>query len=353
MNMKVGVLYGKEDYRIEEREKPKAGPNQLVVKMNYVGICGSDVELYKGSSLPHCKYPMVLGHENVGTVVELGECVTRFEVGDRLLVGPGSSCEEMCPACKSGNPNLCQNFLKYCNGFGLDGGYSEYLLVHDVANTMLVKVPDGLDLKDAVLFDVICVALHGIRMSKFRIGDNAVVSGTGPIGLAAIQFLKAAGASKIIVLGTTNAKFPLLRELGADYCINPKETEDLAGEIRKQLGSSVGADIVFECAGNNNSLSNCLNSCVKPGGQVLVLGTIQEPMDNIIPASFSTFEIDMQFSAVYIEDDIRMYLELLAAGRVRFPGMVTDVISLDDSLEKGLDRKDRKGQIKILIDPSL
>lgn len=351
--MKTGVLYGKNDYRIEERDKPKAGPNQLVVKIDYAGICGTDIELYHGAPLPHLKYPMVLGHENVGTVVEIGDGVVGYKVGDKLVCGTSSSCPELCPACKSGKPNLCLNFLQNCNGFCREGGYSEYMLIHDVEHTILVKVPDGLDPKEAVLCDVICVGLHGIRVSRFKIGDNVVVSGTGSIGLATIQFLKAAGANKIIVLGTTTAKFPLLKEYGADYCINSKETDDLAGEIRKILGSSVGADIVFECAGNNHSLKNCLYSCVKPGGQVMVLGTIQEPMDDIVPAAFSTFEVDMQFSAVYVEEDIRMFLEMLAASKVRFPGMVTDVISLDDSLEQGLDRKNRRGQIKILIDPSL
>ncbi|WP_258360441.1 zinc-dependent alcohol dehydrogenase [Moorella sulfitireducens] len=350
--MKAGVLYGKQDFRIEERPRPSAGPNQLVVKIEYAGICGTDVEFYKIGMVP-APLPMVLGHENVGTVVEVGEGVTDFKVGDRILCGPPSACEQMCPSCRRGETNVCiYGFPKTAGIGGPDGGFAEYFLVRDVAHTMLVKIPDNVDPKDAVLFDVICVSLHGVRKSRFKVGDNVVVSGTGPIGLAAIQFLKVGGANKIIALGTNSEKEPLLKKYGADYFINARECKDIGNEIKKILGSPVGADVVFECAGNMESLSNCIYQCVKPGGQVVVLGTIQEPM-NIVPGSFSIFEPDIQFSFVYTEEEVRIYLDMLAAGKISFPGMVTDIISLDECVEKGLDRKDRRGQLKILINPNL
>lgn len=351
--MKAGALYGAGDLRIEERPIPVPEPNQLVVKIDYVGVCGTDVEFYAGHYPPFVKLPMVLGHENVGTVSAVGEGVTEFAVGDKLLCGPPSACADMCPSCKRGETNICINGFPNTAGIGgPDGGYAEYYLVRDVKHTMLIKLPANVDAKDAVLFDVICVSLHGIRKSNFKLGDDVVVSGTGPIGLAAIQFLKAAGANRIIALGTTTSKFPLLREYGADFCVNPKECGDLGAEIRGLLGSTVGADVVYECAGNVNSLSNCIHSCVKPGGQVMVIGTIQEPM-NIVPGAFSIHEPDLKFSFVYTQEEVKMYLDMLAAGKVKFPGMVTDIIPLTDCVEKALDRKNRKGQLKILIDPSL
>jgi (R,R)-butanediol dehydrogenase / meso-butanediol dehydrogenase / diacetyl reductase len=350
--MKAAVLYGKRDIRIEDKPIPVPTENQLVVKIDYVGICGTDVEFYQSGFVP-AKLPMVLGHENVGTVTAIGEGVTGFKVGDRLLCGPPTACEEMCPSCKRGETNICiYGFPKTAGIGGPDGGYAEYYLLRDVSHTMLIKVPENVDPRDAVLFDVICVSLHGIRKSNFKVGDNVVVSGTGPIGLAAIQFLKAGGANKIIVLGTTTSKFPLLKEYGADYCINTKECKDLGSEIRKILNNPVGADVVFECAGNMASLNNCIYQCVKPGGQVLVIGTIGEQL-NLVPASFSIFEPDIKFTFVYTPDEVKMYLEMLATGKIAFPGMVTDIISLDECVEKGLDRKDRSGQLKILINPNL
>ncbi len=350
--MKAGVFYGKEDIRIEERPIPAAGPNQMVVKINYCGICGTDVEFYKtGAVPPFVQLPMVLGHENSGTVYQVGEGVTGFKVGDKVLCGPPTACEEMCPSCKIGRTNICINGFPNTAGIGgPDGGYAEYYLVRDVAHTMIIKVPEEVDLKDAVLFDVICVSLHGVRRSNFKIGDNVVVSGTGPIGLAAIQFLKAGGANKIIALGTTSSKEPVLRQYGADYFINSKECPDVAGEVCKILGSPVGADVVFECAGNAVSLGNCIN-CVKPGGQVTVIGTIQEPLSNLVPGGFSIHEPEIIFTFVYTEDEVKMYLEMLAAGKIKFPGMVTDIVSLDECVEKYIGNPNKKGQLKVLIDP--
>lgn len=165
----------------------------------------------------------------------VGEGVTEYQVGDRILCGPPSHCAEDCPSCQRGETNICiYGFPRTAGIGGPDGGYAEYMLVRDVKHTMLVKVPDGVDLKDAVLFDVICVALHGIRKSNFKVGDNVVVSGTGPIGLSALQFLKAAGANKIIALGTSPSKYPTLKKYGADYCLNPKELGDKLGDRNPQ-----------------------------------------------------------------------------------------------------------------------
>ena len=167
--MKAVALYGKQDVRIVDRPMPTAGPNQLVVKINYVGICGTDVEFYQSGAVPpFVQLPMVLGHENVGTVVEVGEGVTDYKVGDVILCGPPSHCAEDCPSCRQGKTNICINGFPRTAGIGgPDGGYAPYMLVRDVKHTMLVKVPEGVDLKDAVLFDVICVSLHGVRNSAF------------------------------------------------------------------------------------------------------------------------------------------------------------------------------------------
>ncbi len=352
--MKAGVIYGKGDIRIEEKNKPMAGPGQMVVKIQYCGICGTDMEFFRdGGFPPFMTLPLTLGHENCGTVCEVGEGVTDFKVGDRVLCGPPAHCAEDCTPCKEGRTNICIHGFPRTAGLGqLDGGYAEYLLINDVAHTMIVPVPDGVDFKDAVLFDVICVALHGVRMSNFKFGDDVVVSGTGPIGLSAIQILKAAGARNVIALGTTSSKEPLIKSYGADYFINSKECENLGDEIKKILGSDVGADVVYECAGNTTSLANCVYECVKPGGQVAVIGTIQQPMDNLIPGRFSISEPNFQFTFTYTENDVKIYLDMVAAGKLSFPNMVTDVVSLDDAVEKGF--KNRKpGSIKVLIDPSL
>ncbi len=350
--MKALALYGAGDLRLEERPVPHPGPNQLVVKIDYVGICGTDVEFYAGHYPPFIRLPMVLGHENAGTVVEVGEGVTGFKVGDRLLCGPPAACADGCPSCREGKTNICINGFPNTAGIGgPDGGYCEYFLIRDVAHTMLIKVPDGVDMKDAVLFDVVCVALHGIRISRFKLGDSVVVSGTGSVGLSAIQFLKVAGARRIIALGTSDEKEALIKSYGADDFINSKTCPDVPGTIKKLLGSPVGADVVYECAGNPASFNTCIG-CVKPGGQIMCIGTINEPL-TMVPGSFSIFEPDFKYSFVYTREEVEMYLDMLAQGKVAFPGMVTGVVGLADAVEKYIGAESRRGHLKVLIDPSL
>lgn len=349
--MKAALMYGKEDVRIEDIPKPTAGPGQLLVKMNYCGVCSADIEFYGNGNIP-ARLPMVLGHENVGTVCEIGEGVTGFSVGDRLVCGAPSRCAEDCPSCHQGLSNICLNAFPRTAGLGgPNGGYAEYMLIPDAAHTTLIKIPDNVDLKDAVLFDVVCVALHGIRVSRFRMGDSAVVSGTGCVGLSAVKLLKAAGAKQVILLGTSDEKAELAKEYGADFYINVKTCGNLKESICSLLDSPVGADIVYECAGNSASVRNCLYECVRPGGQVVLVGASQEAF-TFTPSSLTHFEIDVQFSFVYLPDDVKLYIDMLSRGMVTFPHLVTDVISLDECIDRGLARKDRTGMIKILIDLS-
>ena len=349
--MKAAVFYGIGDLRVEERPMPKAGPGQMVVKIDYCGVCGTDVEAYHHGIV---KPVIVLGHENVGTVYEVGEGVTKFKVGDKVLCGPPSYCAEGCAACKSGRPQICTYGFSRTNGIGgPDGGFAEYMLVGDVDHTMIIPVPEGVDEKDAVLFDVICVSLHALRKSNFKFGDTVAVSGTGPIGLAAIQIAKAAGARRVVAIGTSDGKEPICKAYGADSYINAKTCENLAAAVREALGSPDGADVTLECAGNQPSLLNCVMQIAKNGSQVMLVGIVGPPLDQLSLAPVIPREIDLISSFVYTPEEIGMYLDMLAAGKLQFPGMVTDIIALDDVVEKGVDRKDRTGQLKILLDPSL
>ena len=349
--MKAAIYYGPGNVQIENREIPKAGDDELVVKIDYCGICGSDIEAFHF----HTGNPShILGHENVGTVHEIGKNVKGFEVGDRLLCGPPSYCECGCPACRSGRPNICANGYPNTAGIGgPDGGYEEYMRIKDPAHKILIKIPDNVDSKDAVLFDVVCVALHGFRRSNFRFGDTVAVSGAGPVGLSAIQIAKAAGARRVLAIEQNPAKEEILKRYGADACIFTSECDDLHAAVREALGNDQGADVTFECAGAKASLLNCVNDVAKPGSQVILLGCVSDPVPELQFMQLQPREIDLISSFVYTEEEIEMYLQLLNAEKIEFPGMVTDIIGLDDVVEKGLDRKDRSGMIKILLRPGI
>ncbi|WP_323000234.1 zinc-dependent alcohol dehydrogenase [Castellaniella sp.] len=350
--MKCAVYYGPRDVRLEDRPIPEPGSGQLLVRVDYVGICGTDVHSYQMAGI--ISPVRVLGHETVGTVVRIGSGVKEFAVGDQILCGPPTRCRENCPSCRRGETNICINGFPRTAGIGeLDGGYAEYLLVNDVRHTMLIKVPAGVNAREAVLFDVVCVAFHGIRKSRFRLGDNVVISGGGSIGLSAIALLKLAGANKIIALEVAEDKHDIMRAYGADYVLNPKRFDDVGAKIRDILGTGVGADVVFECVGRADSLETCVMQCVRPGGQVMLIGAGGEPL-SLATARFVPHEIDLQCSFVYTEDEVRTYLELMAVGKIDFSTLVTDVIHLEDCVERGLERLSRpgNGQIKILIAPS-
>ena len=349
--MRAAVFYGAGDIRIEERPVPKAGPGQMVVKIDYCGVCGTDMEAYKYEIV---KPVIVLGHENVATVYEVGEGVEGFKVGQKVLCGPPSYCKEHCTACSQGRPNICEYGFPRTNGIGgPDGGYAEYMLINDPAHTMIIPIPDGVDEKDAVLFDVICVSLHALRKSNFKYGDTVAISGTGPIGLAAIQIAKSAGARTVVAIGTSDGKKPICEKYGADVYINAKTCEDLGKAVREAIGNHDGADVTLECAGNQPSLMNCINYVAKSGSQILLVGIIGEPLSQLNLAPVIPREIELICSFTYTPEEIEMYLEMLAKKKIEFPGMVTDIIALEDCVEKGVDRKDRTGQIKILIDPSI
>jgi (R,R)-butanediol dehydrogenase/meso-butanediol dehydrogenase/diacetyl reductase len=351
--MKAAVYYGKQDVRIEERPVPKAGPNQLVVKINYVGLCGTDADAYRTGSF--LRPGMALGHENIGTVVCVGEGVEGYSVGDRLLCGPPSFCEAACPSCRRGETNICAFALENTRGIqGPDGGYAEYMLVGDVSHAVLAKLPESFDLKTAVLFDVVCVGIHAIRLSRFRFGDNAVVSGGGPVGLSMVRLLKASGARNVIVLQRGTHRSEILGQYGADLIIDPETEVDIRGAIIGFLGTGEPADVVFECAGSKDSLKNCLEYAARPGGQVMMVGQVTEPADNIVPSNYFVRELDLQFSFVFTAKDVEIYVDMLKTGKIDFQEMVTGVIPLADAAEKGLglSRGERRKHIKILIDPS-
>ncbi len=352
--MRAAVFYGPGDMRVEERPTPVPGPGpgQMVVKIGYCGICGTDIESFRtGGMIPP---GLVFGHENVGTVAALGEGVDRFRVGEKVLCGPPTHCAEDCTPCREGHSNIClHGFMRTAGLRTYDGGYAQYMLIHDVEHTMLIPVEEGTDLKEAVLFDVVCVALHAIRRSRFRLGDDVVVSGTGPIGLSAIRLLRAAGANRIVALCRTPSKTALIELFGADRVLDPDHTPDLKAALLEIFGRDVAADVAFECAGSPQSVRNAVYSCVKPGGQVMLVGTSAAALDTLQLNRIIPRELDLNTSFVYTPDEVRAYLEMLRAGRLHFRDLVTDVVPLDECVSRGLGRKDRAGQLKILIDPSL
>jgi threonine dehydrogenase-like Zn-dependent dehydrogenase len=343
--MKAWLYEGKKAFRLIDRPVPKAGPGEAVVKIKLCGICGTDYHIYFEGIFPPGITP---GHENVGVISELGEGVEGFKVGDRVVAGPPGSCGR-CYYCVHGRPSLCVDGFEQTNGLRRDGGMAEYMLVRD-ARQMLYPIPDNVSFEDAVLTDTMAVALRGIIQSAFKMGDNVVVSGAGPIGAAAIQFLKLGGARHVTALEVVEEKRKLARRFGADLALDPAaEGEGLAGRLAALYGG-VGADLVVEAAGVVRSLETCLG-LTRAGGQVLNLGAAEEPVP-MVGAMLAVREVGIVSTLAYTADEARLCLDYLADGRFQPRGMLADVIPLEDLIEKGFERlRADRALMKVAVAP--
>ena len=343
--MKAAVYTGLRTIEFHDRPMLKAGPGEVVVKIKYCGICGTDMHIYYEGILPP---GIVLGHENVGTVYEVGKGVAGWKVGDRVVAGPPGPCGK-CYYCLHGKPSICINGFDQTNGLRRDGGMAEYMLVKDPI-FMLTKIPDNVPFEDAVLIDCMATAYRGIMQSAFRMGDNVVVSGAASIGLSVIQLLKIGGAGHVTVLQRSPFKRELALKFGADIGFNPFEEGDKLQEKIMALYDGIGADVAFECAGTPESFQTCMG-LVKAGGQLLNLGVNEKPA-TVVAGTMVRRELDIKSSLAYNYEEVRKCLNYLATGRFKVGQLLSDIIPLSDLVTKGFERLSKDHNlIKVVVAP--
>jgi 2-desacetyl-2-hydroxyethyl bacteriochlorophyllide A dehydrogenase len=328
--MKAVLYEGPGRMKMVDIPKPVAHVGQVVVKVALCGICGTDTHSYMHEGI---LFPgTVFGHETVGTIAEIGRGVEGFNIGDRVAVGAPGSCPEQCYYCRIGRPTLCLNGFPRTLGIGpgTQGAYSEYVLVH-YPKRMLIKIPDNVKDEDAVLFDIFSTAYHGFRRSSFRAGMNAVVVGAGAIGLSMIQILKLSGAGHVTAVNRALKKRQMALEFGADLALSPNEETDISGKIKSVYGG-LGADIVYECAGNPAAVGLSV-SVARSGGEVILVGTNPEPLSTINEIQIGLFELDLKGSFAYEEDEIRTIFKFMEKGLIKTNGMLNKKFKLEDAIE--------------------
>ena len=281
--MRAAVFHGPGDIRVDVVPRPRPGPGEAVVRVTLTTICGTDVHILKG------EYPvrpgLIVGHEPVGVIDELGPGVVGYEVGDRVLVGAITPCGQ-CHACLVGKPAQCGHGSGYeaIGGwrFGntIDGAQAEYILV-PYAQANLAKIPETLTDEQVVLLaDIASTGFSGAESGRIRIGDTVVVFAQGPIGLCATAGARLMGAARVIgVDGDPNRAAVALR-FGADVVLDPEKV-DVVAEV-KRLTGGIGADVAIEALGLQVTFESALR-CVRPGGTVSSLGVysgkLQVPYD--------------------------------------------------------------------------
>ena len=210
--MKAGVVYGMNDIRYDDIEKPQAGPGKVLIKVKYTGICGSDVPRVNGDACHF--FPNVLGHEFSGTVEEAGEGVTSLKPGDRVAGVPLVPCME-CEDCQKGNYSLCKHYSFI--GSREFGSFAEYVVVPE---KNAVKFDDSVSFEQGAFFEPATVALHGLQRCDYTGGKTVAVLGGGTIGMMTMQWAKIFGAREVVVFDIVEERLELGRRLGATACIN-------------------------------------------------------------------------------------------------------------------------------------
>ena len=324
--MKVAVMLGIGKMGFEERDIPQPKDDEVLVKLEYVGICGSDLHYYESGAIGDyvVKPPFVLGHEPGGTVVEVGKNVTHLKVGDRVALEPGKTCGH-CEFCKTGRYNLCPDVVFFATP-PVDGVFQEYV-AHEAG--LCFKLPDNVSTMEGALIEPLAVGFHAARQGGAQAGQVAVVTGAGCIGLVSMMALKAMGVSKVYSVDVMDKRLDKALELGADGVINGSR-EDAVKKVMELTGG-MGCDLVIETAGTEITTRQAVQMTKKGSTIVLVgyskTGEIKMPISLALDKEL-TFKTVFRYRHIY-----PMAIDAVASGRVNLKGIVTNEFALDDIQE--------------------
>jgi 2-desacetyl-2-hydroxyethyl bacteriochlorophyllide A dehydrogenase len=349
--MKAAVLYGENDLRVVERETPKPGYQEVLIKVEACAICGTDPKIVAHGWQNQPPFgEFIPGHEYAGKVVGIGEGVVGFDVGDRVAVEPHKGCG-VCDNCIRGFYTVCLNYGRLETGhrhygFTVNGGYAEYAVNH--INT-LCRIPDSLDFEEATLITTAGTAMYGVtRIGGLEPGETVVIAGPGPIGLMAVQIVKQCGAGRVIIAGTRKERLELARELGADIAINVR-TEDVIQRIF-ELTQGRGADVVMECAGTSRSLADAIEYTRK-NGRISVVGIYSEPV-SINAFKINQWNITLAGCRAEGDRSLSKVAPLMGDGRIKSRPLITHTFPLEQ-VNEAMDTFIRRigGAIKVVLKP--
>src|SRR5215217_2192982 len=351
--MKANVFHGKNKIRVEEVAKPRAAAGEAVIRVTLTTICGTDLHIVRG------EYPvapgLVIGHEPVGVIEELGEGVSGYNKGDRVLVGAITPCGQ-CRACLSGHSAQCGHGEGYeaLGGwrFGntINGAQAEYLRV-PYAQANLAKIPDELTDEQVVLLaDIASTGFGGAESAGIKIGDSVVIFAQGPIGLCATAGARLMGASLIIGIDGDEHRLAMSKRMGADVTLDYRSV-DVVAEVKRLTGG--GADVSIEALGTQQTFESALR-CLRPAGTVSSLGVYSGKLEMPYEA-FAAGLGDHRIVTTLCpggKERMRRLMEVVRAGRVDLTPLLTHTFSLEE-ISKGYEifggRKD--GVLKVAVRP--
>jgi threonine dehydrogenase-like Zn-dependent dehydrogenase len=332
--MKANVFLSKNKIRVEEVDKPRAGAGEAVIRVTLTTICGTDLHIVRG------EYPvkpgLVIGHEPVGVIEELGEGVSGYNVGDRVLVGAITPCGQ-CRACLSNHSAQCGHGEGYeaLGGwrFGntINGAQAEYLKV-PYAQANLAKIPDELTDEQVVLLaDIASTGFSGAESAHIRIGDSVVVFAQGPIGLCATAGAKLMGAGLIIGIDGDEHRLAMSKRMGADITLDYRDV-DVVAEVKRLTGG--GADVAIEALGTQQTFERALRS-LRPAGTLSSLGVYSGKLEipyDAFAAGIGDYRIVTTLCPGG-KERMRRLMEMVRHHRVDLTPLLTHSFSLDNIAE--------------------
>ena len=351
--MRANVFRGVNQFGIEEVPRPRAGPGEAVIRVTLTTICGTDLHIVRGEYA--VKPGLIIGHEPVGIVEELGPGLKGYSIGDRVLVGAITPCGQ-CRACLHGHQAQCGHGDGYeaIGGwrFGntINGAQAEYLLVPD-AQANLAKIPDELsDEQVVMLADIASTGFAGAESGHVKIGDTVVVFAQGPIGLCATAGAKLMGASLIVGIDGDDSRLAMSRRMGADVVLDYRHCDPVE-EVKRLSGG--GVDVAIEALGTQQTFESCLR-CLRPGGTLSSLGVYSGKLQ--VPyQAFAAGLGDHRIVTTLCpggKERMRRLMNMVQSGRFDPKPLLTHTFSLDDIVNGyKLFGERAEGVLKVAIRP--
>jgi len=324
--MRAALLYGPRDVRVGEVDAPRPSEDEVLIKVDSAGVCGSDIHLYLQGKIGDSvvSEPHVMGHEFCGTVEQIGAKVDGREIGMRVAVEPSLPCRE-CEFCRIGRYNICSN-LRFTGLPPTHGAYAEYITIpYDFAH----PVPGTLSVDEAAMVEPLAVGVHAVELADLRPEDTVAVLGLGSIGLLTAKMAKLAGAAQVFGTELLSYRLDLCGKYGVDVPINANERDPVQSVLEATGGR--GVDVAFEAAGALETPQQALQ-VVKPGGTVVMVGICQQ---EDVPLNF-TFgrrkELVVKWCRRFVHNFPRA-IALASEGSVELEPLVTHHFPLEKTAE--------------------
>lgn len=335
--MRVSVLRGTKDIVIEERPRPRPGPNEVLVRVNSVGICGSDIHYYEHGRIGRfvVDSPLVLGHEASGVIEETGSEVNNLRPGQRVSVEPGVP-DLTCSQCLAGRYNLCPD-MRFFATPPIDGAFAEYVVVHAA---FAHPIPDDISDDAAALLEPLSVGVWACRKGGVTAGSRVLITGAGPVGLVSLQTALAFGAHEVVVSDINPSRLALAREFGATRTVDPR-TAGL-GDL------ATSPDVLLECSGFPPAIADGIRALDRAGRAVLVgMGGDEVPLPlSVIQERELTVTGTFRYANTW-----PTAIGLVASGRVNLDRLVTGNYGLGHVQEALTAARRDERTVKVMVHP--